>query len=51
MYGYDSYEDRQSRRAILSQNPEFKGYLIKVKDLIVDMKNQLMTPTSFSKIK
>ena len=51
LYGYDSYEDRQSRRVTLSKSPEFKAYIGKVKDLIVDMKNQLMTPTTFSKIK
>ena len=51
LYGYDSYEDRQSRRIILSKSPEFKRYIGKVKDLIVDMKNQLMTPATFSKIK
>ena len=35
----------------LSKRPEFKAYIGKVKDLIVDMKNQLMCPTTFSKIK
>ena len=47
LYGYDSYEDRQSRREILSKSPEFLAYIGKVKDLIVDMKNQLMTPNYF----
>ena len=51
LYGYDSYEDRQSKRITLSKSPEFKAYIGKVKDLIVDMKNQLMTPATFSKIK
>ncbi len=51
LYGYDSYEDRQSRREILSKSPEFLAYIGKVKSLIVDMKNQLMTPASFSNIK
>ncbi len=51
LYGYESYEDRQTRRAILSKSPEFQSYIIKVKGLIIDMKNQLMSPASFSKIK
>ena len=51
LYGYDSFEDRQSRREILSQSREFHSYINKVKHIIVDMKNQLMKPTSFSKIK
>ena len=40
LYGYDSYEDRQLEES-LSKSPEFKAYIGKVKDLIVDMKNQL----------
>ena len=41
----------KSRRKILSKSPEFHSYLGKVKDIIVDMRNQLMRPTNFSKIK
>ena len=51
LYAYDSFEDRQARRKILSKSPEFHAYLSKVKDIIVDMRNQLMRPTNFSKIK
>jgi predicted sulfurtransferase len=51
LYAYDSFEDRQSRRKILSKSPEFHAYLSKVKDIVVDMRNQLMMPTNFSKIK
>ena len=51
LYAYDSFEDRQSRREILAKSPEFHAYLSKVKDIIVDMRNQLMRPTNFSKIK
>ena len=51
LYAYDSFEDRQSRREILSKSPEFHAYLSRVKDIIVDMRNQLMRPTNFSKIK
>ena len=51
LYAYDSFEDRQSRREILAKRPEFHAYLSKVKDIIVDMRNQLMRPTNFSKIK
>ena len=51
LYGFDSYEDRANRRAMLIKTPEFLSYINKVKDIIVDMKNQLMSPTYFSKIK
>ena len=51
LYGYENFEDRQKRRNILSKTPQFQSYVVKVKNLIVDMKNQLMNPTDFSKIK
>ena len=51
LYAYDSFEDRQIRRLKLSKRPEFKKYISKVKNLIVDMQNKLMLPTNFSKIK
>ena len=51
LYGYENIEDRQKRRNILSKTPQFQSYVVKVKNLIVDMKNQLMNPTDFSKIK
>ena len=51
LYGYENFEDRQKRRNILIKTPQFQSYIVKVKGLIVDMKNQLMYPTDFSKIK
>jgi hypothetical protein len=51
LYGYNSFQERQSRREILNKRPEFNAYISKVKDIIVDMKNQIMIPASFSKIK
>ena len=51
LYGYDSFEDRNTRRKTLSKMPEFQSYLLKVKDLIIDMNNKLITPTEFSKIR
>ena len=51
LYGYDSYEDRDKRRAILVKNKGFNNYLAKVENLIVHMKNEILLPTEFSKIK
>ena len=51
LYGYDSYEDRDRRRAILVKNKDFNNYLAKVENLIVHMKNEILLPTEFSKIK
>ncbi len=51
LYGYVSHEDRDKRRAILAKEEKFLSYLSKVKDLIVDMKSEILLPTEFSKIR
>ena len=51
LYGYESFEDRDRRRAILTKNKDFLNYLAKVEDIIVHMKNEILLPTDFSKIK
>ena len=51
LYGYESFEDRNKRRAILAKNKDFLNYLTKVEDIIVHMKNEILLPTEFSKIK
>ena len=51
LYGYESYEDRDRRRAILAKNKDFLNYLTKVEDIIVRMNNEILLPTEFSKIK
>ena len=51
LYGYDSYEDRDKRRAILAKNKDFISYLTKVENLILHMQNEILLPTEFSKIK
>ena len=51
LYGYDSYEDRDKRRAILAKNKDFINYLAKVESLIIHMKNEILLPTEFSKIR
>ena len=51
LYGYDSYEDRDKRRAILAKNKDFINYLAKVENLIMHMQNEILLPTEFSKIK
>tara|TARA_A100001011_G_C14313711_1_gene846891 strand:+ start:1157 stop:1471 length:315 start_codon:yes stop_codon:yes gene_type:complete len=51
LYGYESFEDRDKRRAILAKNKEFLNYLTKVENIIVHMKNEILLPAEFSKIK
>ena len=51
LYGYESFEDRDKRRAVLAKNKDFLNYITKVDDIIVHMKNEILLPTEFSKIK
>ena len=51
LYGYENFEDRDRRRAVLAKNKDFLNYLIKVEDIIVNMKSEILLPTEFSKIK
>ena len=49
LYGYESFEDRDRRRAILAQNKDFLNYLTKVEDIIVHMKNEILYQQIFLK--
>ena len=51
LYGYDSYNDRDKRRKILSKNEDFKNYVKKAASLIFTQTSQLLIPAEFSKIK
>ena len=51
LYGYESYRDRDKRRALLIKQEAFKNYLHKVKDLLVSQKSEILLPTKFSKIR
>lgn len=44
LWRYDSFEDRQTRRAELSQNPQWQEYLQIVRSMIRSMENRLLTP-------
>ena len=51
LWGFDSFEDRLTRRAALSANPQWRVFLGKVVSLVVDQKSQLLNPTAFSPIR
>jgi hypothetical protein len=51
MWGYDSYEERVTRRAKLMQDPDFQRYLGAVRPLIVKQENKILIPTPFSPMK
>jgi len=51
LWGFESFEDRQKRRATLTSNPAWRKYLDKVVTLVTAQRNELLTPASFSPIK
>lgn len=51
LWGFDSYEDRQRRRAELSANPAWRAFLQKTVSAVKTQRNQFLTPTSFSPIR
>lgn len=51
LWGFDSFEDRASRRAALSANPEWRAFLAKVVSMVVAQRNELLAPVSFSPIR
>lgn len=48
LWAYDSYEERQRRRALLAQSPEWTQFVPKVLPLIDQMQNELLNPAPFS---
>lgn len=50
MWGYESFEDRQQRRARLSADPAWLAFVPKVLPLIRDMENRILTPASFAEV-
>ena len=51
MWGYDSLDDRDARRARMNQDPDWQRYLGKVVHLLVSQENRILRPTSFSPIR
>jgi hypothetical protein len=51
LWGYDSADDRETRRAALAKDPEWQAYLKKVMQILVKQENRLLKPTAFSPIR
>jgi hypothetical protein len=51
LWGYDSFEERQRRRAELFQDKQWLTYVDKVRPLLVKMENRILIPAPFSPIK
>ena len=48
MWRYDSFAEREERRAALQARDDWKAFLVKIQPLIHTQQNRILTPTSFS---
>ncbi len=51
LWGYESYEEREWRRAVLQADDGWKAFLAKIQPLIHTQRNRVLVPTSFSPIR
>jgi hypothetical protein len=51
LWGYDSFAEREQRRATLQADDEWKAFLPKLQPLLHVQKNRILVPTSFSPIR
>ncbi len=51
MWSYESYAERERRRALLLADERWKAFLGKVQPLIHTQANRILVPTSFSPIR
>ena len=51
MWGYESYAQREERRAKLQADERWKAFLLKIQPLIHTQHNRILIPTSFSPIR
>jgi len=51
MWGYDSYAEREERRAKLQADDAWKAFLAKIQPLIHTQQTRILIPTSFSPIR
>jgi hypothetical protein len=51
LWGYDSLEERTTRRAALAKETAWQDYLRVCTPMIVEMENRILVPTAFSPIR
>jgi hypothetical protein len=47
LWAYQSFEDREERRARLAAHPGWQSYLQKMRPMLVEQQNRLMSPAPF----
>ena len=51
LWAYDSYAQREERRAQLQANDDWKVFLTKIQPLIHTQQNRILVPTAFSPLR
>ena len=51
LWGYDSYAERERRRAQLQADEGWKSFLARLQPLLHTQENRILVPTSFSPIR
>jgi NIPSNAP protein len=51
MWRYDSFEERERRRAELAARDDWKAFLAKIQPLLHTQQNRILVPTSFSPLR
>ncbi len=51
MWGYDSFEERQRRRAELMKQPLFQAFVANIQPLLVSQESKILNPLPFSPIR
>jgi hypothetical protein len=51
MWRYDSFAQREERRAVLQGRDDWKAFLGKIQPLIHTQRNRILVPTSFSPLR
>ena len=51
LWGYDSFEERARRRALLSAEASWQDYLRQIRPMLQSLTNRLLVPTDFSPIR
>jgi hypothetical protein len=47
LWAFESFEDREDRRARLAADPGWRSYLQKIRPMLVEQRNRLMSPAPF----
>ena len=51
MWRYDSFTEREERRAALQARADWQAFLAKIQPLVHTQQNRILTPTSFSPLR